>query len=78
MNVIPKLLDYYLVDRRAQISLILASSGDKSKSPEKLRTVSGSIIHIYEHKCLKLNVGLRRDFLWTFIIDDITTPIISR
>lgn len=60
-------------------SIMSASPLDKTKSLEKLtlRAVNGSVIHTYGHKGMFLHFGLRRDFLWTFTIAEITTPILG-
>lgn len=43
----------------------------------QLFAVNGSSIKVYGTIWLKLNLGLRRDFSWNFIIADVSSPIIG-
>jgi hypothetical protein len=42
-----------------------------------LYAADGSTIHTYGRLPLSLNLGLRRDFTWRFVITDDTTPLIG-
>jgi hypothetical protein len=42
-----------------------------------LCAANGSTIHTYGWLPLSLNLGLRRDFMWRFVVADITHPIIG-
>lgn len=43
----------------------------------KLFAANGTEIKIYGTTTQKVNIGLRREFLWSFLIADVTTPIIG-
>lgn len=43
----------------------------------KLYAANGSTITVFGQTTLRLNLGLRRDFSWTFIIASVTQPIIG-
>lgn len=43
----------------------------------KLFAANGTSIKVYGATTLKVNLGLRREFVWSFIIADVTTPIIG-
>jgi len=42
-----------------------------------LRAANGSTIKTYDYLPLSLNLGLRRTFLWRFLITDVSAPIIG-
>nr|XP_049464884.1 uncharacterized protein K02A2.6-like [Anopheles coluzzii] len=46
-------------------------------SPIKLFAANGSPINVYGEVLLKINLGLRREFLWSFLIADVTSGIIG-
>ncbi|GFS65790.1 transposon Ty3-I Gag-Pol polyprotein [Nephila pilipes] len=58
----------FLVDSGADESLIPASCGDKVIGDFKLYSANGTEIPYFGHKILTLDLGLRRDFQWPFII----------
>lgn len=70
--------DRYLVDTGACISVIPARSRDR-KHPTNfpLYAANGTTIKTYGEDKRTLNVGLRRPLSWTFVIADITSPIIG-
>ncbi|XP_055522776.1 uncharacterized protein LOC129716959 [Wyeomyia smithii] len=51
---------------------------DKVKpSAVKLYAANGTAIEVYGEVLIKVNLGLRREFLWTFIIADVASGIIG-
>lgn len=69
----------YLIDTGADVSVIPfnRSTGYYKSTNIKLFAANGTEIKIYGTTTQKVNIGLRRDFLWTFLIADVTTPIIG-
>jgi len=51
--------------------------GPRTKSTYELAAANGTTIHTYGQKTLTLNLGLRRNFTWQFVIADIAKPIIG-
>lgn len=49
----------------------------RAKTDFELTAANGSIIHTFGFIELNLNLGLRRDFVWRFIVADVTKPIIG-
>jgi hypothetical protein len=49
----------------------------KSRVNYELRAVNGTTIPTYGWLPLSLNLGLRRDFTWRFVVADVTQPIIG-
>jgi hypothetical protein len=43
----------------------------------ELYAANGSVIHTYGWHTISLNLGLRRDFTWRFLVADVTKPIIG-
>ncbi|XP_058840035.1 uncharacterized protein LOC131695515 [Topomyia yanbarensis] len=43
----------------------------------KLFAANGTPINVYGEALLKVNLGLRREFLWSFLIADVSTGIIG-
>ncbi|CAE1251577.1 unnamed protein product [Acanthosepion pharaonis] len=50
---------------------------DRKATPYKLQAANGSTIETYGAKTLTLNIGMRRDFTWTFTQADVKTPILG-
>ncbi|CAE1266126.1 unnamed protein product [Acanthosepion pharaonis] len=70
-NTAPKL--------RAAISMIPPKEQQDRKSTlYKLQAANGSTIETYGTKTLTLNIGMRRDFTWTFTQADVKTPILGQ
>lgn len=44
---------------------------------KELYVANGSVIQTYGDIAIQLNLGLRRVFLWRFVVADVTTPIIG-
>jgi hypothetical protein len=49
----------------------------KERANYDLCAANGTTIHIYGWLPLSLNLGLRRDFTWRFVVADVTHPIIG-
>ncbi|GBN43170.1 Transposon Ty3-I Gag-Pol polyprotein [Araneus ventricosus] len=63
----------FLVDTGSDVSLIPANTYQKRNSSQKaLFAAHSSILNVYGQKTLSLNFNLRRYFLWTFLIADIS------
>lgn len=68
----------FLVDSGAVVSCyprVLVS--DSMKSTDFLYAANGTKIPIYGTRRFKLDLGLQRDFEWSFVIADVTTPILG-
>jgi hypothetical protein len=49
----------------------------KERTNYDLCTANGTSIHTYGWLPLSLNLGLRREFTWRFVVTDVTDPIIG-
>ncbi|GBM84476.1 hypothetical protein AVEN_192189-1 [Araneus ventricosus] len=69
----------FLVDTGADISVVPPSSEErcKPKSLLNLLAANGTKINTYGTRNLSLNIGLRRIFSWSFIIADVSRPILG-
>ncbi len=79
----------YIRDRSSGTEYLVGTGSDVSVFPKEwsrnetpkightLQAANGSIIQTYGKRLLSLNLGLHRDFLWHFIIADVTKPIIG-
>lgn len=69
----------FLIDTGACVSVIPVSKfkNIKCNSELLLSAANGSNIKTFGEKVLNLNIGLRRDFTFPFILADINTPIIG-
>lgn len=69
----------YLIDTGADVSVMPfnRSAGKCKPTQMKLFAANGTVIKVYGETTLKVNLGLRREFIWNFIIADVTTPIIG-
>ncbi|CAE1291395.1 unnamed protein product [Acanthosepion pharaonis] len=65
----------FLVDTGAAISVV-PYQNDHAAKPTlfKLRAANGSVIDTYGERTLTLNIGMRRDFTWTFIVANVKIP----
>ncbi|XP_076749073.1 uncharacterized protein LOC143422379 [Xylocopa sonorina] len=69
----------YLIDTGANVSVVpwcLEGKNLEVGAP-KLYTANGQQISTYGTKLISLNLGLRREFSWRFIIADVSRPIIG-
>ncbi|GBL76526.1 Transposon Ty3-G Gag-Pol polyprotein [Araneus ventricosus] len=68
----------FLVNTDSYVSLIPANTYQKRNSSQQtLFAANSSTINVYGQKTLSLNFNLRRDFLWTFLIADVSIPILG-
>lgn len=69
----------FLIDTGADVSVIPATDKEKLRlSPEfSLFAANATKVNAYGTRRLNLNLGLRREFNWVFIIADVTVPIIG-
>ena len=69
----------FLVDTGAEVSVFPATPGDRSPaSPfSSLKAANGSNIAVYSQRSLNLNLGLRRNFRWLFLIADVEHAILG-
>ncbi|GBN81465.1 Transposon Ty3-I Gag-Pol polyprotein [Araneus ventricosus] len=66
---------HFLVDSGADVSINPATSQNKKKAEYLLYAANGTEISTYGIKMLNLDLGLRRDFQFPFIIADVTKGI---
>ncbi|GFW85460.1 transposon Ty3-I Gag-Pol polyprotein [Trichonephila clavipes] len=67
----------FLADSGADLSIISASCKNKICDSFKLYAANGSEIPTFGHKILTLNLGLRREFQFPFIIAKVDKGIIG-
>lgn len=68
----------FLIDTGADISVLAAKPRQKQiPTSFKLYAANGSSINTYGEETLKLNIGLRRNYSWSFIIADVKRSIIG-
>ncbi|UYV75001.1 hypothetical protein LAZ67_12002062 [Cordylochernes scorpioides] len=65
------------LDTGADVSIIPATAQSKQESDYKLYAANGSEIKTFGVKILNLDLGLRRDFQWPFIIDNVKRGILG-
>jgi hypothetical protein len=70
---------HFLVDTGADFSILPAKFRDQKRYVPRfnLQTASGSGIKVLGERLLRLNIGLRREFTWTFLIADVTDAILG-
>ncbi|GFT82459.1 retrovirus-related Pol polyprotein from transposon opus [Trichonephila clavipes] len=68
----------FLVHTGSDVSLISANVYQKRNSSQQiLFAANSSTISVYGQKTLTLNFNLSRDFMWTFLIADVSSPILG-
>ena len=69
----------FLVDTGADLCVLprQMNRGPCEKSSYELSAANGTTIATYGAVLLTLNLGLRRDFTWRFVIADVSKPIIG-
>jgi hypothetical protein len=70
----------FLIDTGADVSVVPAKFKDNSArnlAGFDLQSADGSAIKVFGQRTLSLNLGLRRPFLWTFIVASVTDAIIG-
>lgn len=69
----------YLIDTGADVSILPASFKTKLEQPDayELYAANGTPIKTYGKQLITVNIGLRRNFDWEFLVADVTRPIIG-
>lgn len=79
----------FIVDKKSKIQYLIDTGSDLCVLPKSflkqyraptnytLTAANGSIIHTYGLLKLHLDLGLRRDFVWNFVVADVDKPIIG-
>lgn len=69
----------YLVDSGSDVSLIPATRRERAEGemPFVLHAANGSSIKAYSKKLLNIDLGLRRKFVWSFLVADVSTAILG-
>ncbi|XP_049539533.1 uncharacterized protein LOC125953796 [Anopheles darlingi] len=69
----------FLIDSGAELSLVPRDRRLKNIKPTEVTLVAanGTRIPVFGEVTMKINLGLRRAFIWTFIIADVNTAIIG-
>jgi hypothetical protein len=69
----------FIIDTGSDLSVIPRSQlGDKgTRTSYDLQAANKSLISTYGWHTASLDLGLRRDFTWRFIIADVTKPILG-
>ena len=69
----------FLIDTGADVSVVPRGLHSAKVKPTSLQlfAANGTPIKVYGEVLLKVNLGLRREFLWSFLIADVTSGIIG-
>ncbi|XP_064459044.1 uncharacterized protein LOC135369380 [Ornithodoros turicata] len=69
----------FLVDTGAEVGVIPADKFSRRPREQcfSLRAANASTIPVYGQRSLTLNIGLRRDFRWLFLVADVTQAILG-
>ena len=67
----------FLVDSVAEISVLPPTSSARPASDIVMTTVKGTRIKTYGPKTLRLCLGVKRTYAWTFEMADVARPIIG-
>lgn len=68
----------FLVDTGAEISVLAVNHKRKPiPCPYKLYAANNTPIQTYGQRTIRLDLGLRRNFIWTFIVADVKTSILG-
>ena len=68
----------FLIDSGAEVSVFPATPADRKSQPLfTLQAANKSSIPAYGERSLTINLGLRRNFTWLFIVADVAQPIIG-
>lgn len=69
----------YLIDSGADVCVLPLATPKYELRPTdtKLFAANGTPIKVFGEQMIKLNLGLRRDFCWPFIVAEVTSPIIG-
>ncbi|GFX53010.1 peptidase A2 domain-containing protein [Trichonephila clavipes] len=68
----------FLVDTGSDVSLLPALEYHKRHPPQlTLFAANSSTINVYGQKTLSLDLNVRREFIWTFLLASVKTPILG-
>lgn len=69
----------FLIDTGADVSVLPLTNPTYALQPcdVLLFAANGTPIKVFGQQIIKLNLGLRREFVWRFVVADVTTPIIG-
>ena len=68
----------FLIDTGAEVSVLPPTNLDKkNSSPYTLQAVNKSKITTYGEKSMTIDIGLRREYKWIYIIADVPLPILG-
>ncbi|GFY02104.1 transposon Ty3-G Gag-Pol polyprotein [Trichonephila clavipes] len=68
----------FLVDTGSDVSLLPALKYHKRHPPQlTLFAANSSTINVYGQKTLSLDLNVRREFIWTFLLASVKTPILG-
>ena len=68
----------FLIDTGAEVSVLPPTKTDKkNSSPYTLQAVNKSSIATFGEKSMTIDIGLRRAYIWIFIIAEVPFPIIG-
>ncbi|GFX61683.1 retrovirus-related Pol polyprotein from transposon gypsy [Trichonephila clavipes] len=68
----------FLVDTGSDVSLLPALEYHKRHPPQlSLFAANSSTINVYGQKTLSLDLNVRREFIWTFLLASVKTPILG-
>ncbi|GFS77077.1 hypothetical protein TNCV_3757121 [Trichonephila clavipes] len=68
----------FLIDTGSDVSIIPATKTQRQNNSQMtLYAANTSPIHVYTTQTLSLDLGLRRIFQWTFLVGNVSTPIIG-
>ncbi|GFW97608.1 transposon Ty3-G Gag-Pol polyprotein [Trichonephila clavipes] len=69
---------FFLVDTGSDVSLLPALEYHKRHPPQlTLFAANSSTINVYGQKTLSLDLNVRREFIWTFLLASVKTPILG-
>lgn len=70
----------FLVDTGADLSVVPADKDTPNKPDDSIVSLfaaNGTKINVYEMKRIQIDLGLRRDLSWNFVVADVHCPIIG-
>ncbi len=67
----------YLIDTGAVVSVVPVTNEKQHPTKSSLLAANGTPITVYGEKLISVNLGLRRQFDWVFIIADVRHAIIG-
>lgn len=69
---------HFLIDTGADVSVIPPNKNEKYQQTNiRLFAANGTRVNAFGYRTLKLNFNLKRSFQWTFVIADVSMPIIG-